>query len=425
MKAGIIHFFFILGIFLIVIPTSSFALTINEVYPAPSNDESEWVEIYNESPDTIDLSAYALTDATGKQILFESNTIADNGFIIAASKNVLNNTGDTVTLNDKDGNVLDSVSYPDSINDKKSYVRCPDGLSGVWTTTETITKSATNQPSCQNTTPTTSPLPAGLNPTTSQPTSSQQIYSNVYLSEVMSYPVSGDHEWIELYNNNDFEVVLTDWHIDDMADSGSSPKTFSLTIAARSYGVVDLSSAIFNNDGDSVRLLDQDNNLKDTISYSTNKQGKTIGKTSLQNSYACLQEPSRNNANTGCIITNGVTATTIPKISQGTSPTIIRSQVAMLETEINNLTDTSGATVHFAGENSMIKLRQPADELASQIETGSVLGQFTKTIKSNGQNIANLMSFVKGLSASAYLLSLLATTLLIKRTFKKYQMLYL
>jgi len=83
-----------------------------------------------------------------------------------------------------------------------------------------------------------------------------QTYNNIYLSEVMVDPETGSSEWIEIYNNNDFQIFLNSWYIDDLENEGTTPKKFSLTVNSQDYAVFELSSSMFNNNGDSVRLLD-------------------------------------------------------------------------------------------------------------------------------------------------------------------------
>ena len=101
-------------------------------------------------------------------------------------------------------------------------------------------------------TPETSSMETPSSTSNSQP----QTYDNMYLSEVMVQPESGNNEWIEVYNANEFEVALDNWYIDDLENEGTTPKKFSLTIDSKGYRVFELSSSMFNNNGDSVRLLD-------------------------------------------------------------------------------------------------------------------------------------------------------------------------
>ena len=136
---------------------------------------------------------------------------------------------------------------------------------------------------------------------TSTPTQTPQSYENIYISEVMANPVTGEREWVEIFNNNDFPVYLDRWYLDDLENGGSSPKIFSLEITAKGYGIFDLASSIFNNDGDSVRLLDFNKNLKDDFEYKGTEQGKTLGRISFTSNDFCPQISSKNYVNNSCI----------------------------------------------------------------------------------------------------------------------------
>lgn len=306
-KKAIIAFFVITISFLLSKKVFS-QLTINEIYPAPSSGE-EWVELYNNSEQIIDLSYYSLFDEKNKKIIISTSSALPFSFVIATSSGVLNNTGpETVYLKDKDEKILDIASYSASISfdANKSFIRCPDG-NGQWFITNTITKSQSNYTACliltptQTLTPTPTSTPAITEVFSPTPTPVSISYENIYLSEAMVNPVSGEKEWLEIYNDNDFLVELKNWFIDDLENAGSTPKSFNITIDKKSYGVIELPKAIFNNDSDQVRLLDFNKHEKDSFEYSSSQTGKSYGRTSLASDEWCLQEPSKEQKNNPCL----------------------------------------------------------------------------------------------------------------------------
>lgn len=159
--------------------TTGQMVVLNEFLPRPSgvaygfdfgNDSSdmpqgEWVELYNNSTEAVDLTGWYTRDSTGgdgnKVIITALNTspattvIAGKSWlVIYMNKAVLNNTGDTVRLFDAGNNLIDSHSYDDpdfceieptpgnenstdasgscgSVPPNKSYARIPDGI-GAW-----------------------------------------------------------------------------------------------------------------------------------------------------------------------------------------------------------------------------------------------------------------------------------------------------
>jgi hypothetical protein len=121
--------------------------------------------------------------------------------------------------------------------------------------------------------------------------------NNIFLSEFMPNP-SGGEEWVELYNNNSFEVDLTDWQVDDI-EGGSSPETLaSFVISAKSFKVLYLGSSKLNNSGDEVRLIRPDGWVLDKTSYTSSAKGISW---SLQENLWCETEPSMGKENNNCL----------------------------------------------------------------------------------------------------------------------------
>ena len=102
------------------------------------------------------------------------------------------------------------------------------------------------------------------------------------VSEVLPRPQEGsDFEWIELYNSAGNSISLTDYQLDDIADSGSSPYKFpaGTTISARSFLVIEKSdhSLNLNDDGDQVRLLDPaGNRVAETTNWGDAAKGSSF-----------------------------------------------------------------------------------------------------------------------------------------------------
>ena len=144
-------------------------------------------------------------------------------------------------------------------------------------------------------TPTLIPTEALMTPT---PT---PVINKIYLSEIMANPNTGENEWVELYNDNDYFVTLDNWIIDDQAGGGATPFYFSLTIPAFSYNSVNLSKTMFNNDEDQVNLYNSNNILQDSFEYQKSKKNITLGRINWENDDFCEQTPSKNLSNRGCL----------------------------------------------------------------------------------------------------------------------------
>ena len=216
----------------------------------------------------------------------------------------------------------------------------------------------------------------------------------------MVNPVTGEKEWVEIYNDNDFSVLLNDWFIDDLENGGSSPKTFSLEISAKSYGIFNLTSSIFNNNGDSVRLLDFDKNLKDDFEYLKTETGKTLGRTSLDSDDFCLQEPSKNFANNLCINPAPIITPTISIIQTKTSSNI-KSIPTNKPVSINRSIDTNKIIIP-------IEIKNP----------GQILGTSDELIINmpNNKSFINLLTI---LSISYSLLTIISILFKMKLSYGK------
>lgn len=147
-----------------------------------------------------------------------------------------------------------------------------------------------------------------------------QTIQNLSITEAMVYPNSTSNEWVEIYNNNNFEVTLLDWFIDDTVDSGASPKKFSITILPYNYASVDINSSLFNNAGDDIRLLSPNGEVVDSVSYEDSEKDISIGKNSTN--IFCHQKPSKNKSNYSCIESN-ITPTTVKTVSPTAATTAI------------------------------------------------------------------------------------------------------
>ncbi len=274
----------------LLFPSCVFAdIRINEFLVDPSPQQ---VEIFNTGDSTVDISGWYIDDSDGSTYfkISDGTQLQPKACqVFSADFNFNKTSADSVRLFDPSKNpteagatIIDSYSYSSSPGTNISYQRKPDGT-GDWSSGEpTFGQNNETKSSCVNAETTITPVPS--------PTSHEKIS----VSEAYVYPASGEGEWVELYNDNDFEVNLQNWFIDDGLGSGSSPKQFSLTIGAKRYAVYELSSSMFNNDGDTVRLLDTNSNVKHEFSYDESKEGFTV-------SPSCMRTPTKGSANNSCI----------------------------------------------------------------------------------------------------------------------------
>lgn len=149
---------------------TSAQVVINEVCPDPiGSDDNEFIELYNLGSEAVNVAGWQISDTQGvaktytiPEIFIEPRSYFS--FRSYVTKINLNNDGDGVTLKDKNGTLLDSVSFG-KIPEGLSTSRIPDGT-GEFTAGTKISEGAANIPlstpeatSAPTPTPTASPKP--------------------------------------------------------------------------------------------------------------------------------------------------------------------------------------------------------------------------------------------------------------------------
>lgn len=114
-------------------------ILISEFLPNPKGaDDHEWIELYNDSGQTIDLSGFKLQDNSARVFTIDDelnlSILAKKYLVLEKSVTgiSLNNTGgDSVKLYDPTGDLLKKIEYQDTAAEDKSYARKNNNF--VWT----------------------------------------------------------------------------------------------------------------------------------------------------------------------------------------------------------------------------------------------------------------------------------------------------
>ncbi|MFA6388938.1 MAG: lamin tail domain-containing protein, partial [Patescibacteria group bacterium] len=211
--------------------TYATAVIINEILPNPSGDESqeEFIELYNTSSSTVDLTDWQLTDATDNGYTLAGSIGAKQYLVVyrAESDIALNNSGDQVRLFHPNGNLTDNIEYVDSAKDDTGYALTTSG-DWQWTTTPTPGKknslpaTTTNTNSNTNSASNTNNSNNNSNTNTNAPVVTTRT---IQLSELLPDPTGSDStdEWIELHNYGTSTVDLNGWQLAD------SSKTYTIS----------------------------------------------------------------------------------------------------------------------------------------------------------------------------------------------------
>lgn len=136
-------------------------IVINEIYPKPSDEQSEWIELYNTGSESVSLNLWKLENTEGEKksfIINASAIIHPKGFLLFPKSQTgisMRNDGDTIRLIDQNNTTIDSKNFQGILGYNTSVGRTVDGA-GVWTTCSLATQEAKN--TCPEPSPTPSPL---------------------------------------------------------------------------------------------------------------------------------------------------------------------------------------------------------------------------------------------------------------------------
>lgn len=114
-------------------------IILSELLPDPEGSDAtdEWIELVNTGNTQVNLHAWEIFVGDDLYAFNDSTKIEGNGYVLLAittSGLSLNNSGETVTLLDPTGSIMDTVTYMDAPNGE-SYSRTEDNWQ--WTTTPT------------------------------------------------------------------------------------------------------------------------------------------------------------------------------------------------------------------------------------------------------------------------------------------------
>lgn len=256
-------------------------IVINEFVSDPTDNDVEWIELYNNTNKEIDLTDWTIEEGSEAKTTLEGIIGASNEnkfFVIEKPKGNLNNKGDIIILRNNTGTLIDQVAYGNwddgnvnnnapAAGDPYSAARKFDGQNSFnnandFSVTTTLTKNTGNA-----ITKTEEELEL-TDEVSAEERLNYDYSDDIVISEIFPNPEGSDNEteFIELFNFGGREVDLTGWALGDLTSRkyefrsknlGDENKNNSMVIKAGGYLTVyrGESKIALNNNGDSVKLF--------------------------------------------------------------------------------------------------------------------------------------------------------------------------
>ncbi|MBD3262267.1 MAG: hypothetical protein GF334_11495 [Candidatus Altiarchaeales archaeon] len=305
-------------------------VVITEIMPSPTTEPGgEYIEIYNPSNETYVLDGLILEDNAHTHAILASQPITPGQYLLLCKDRSvigpcsyeydsvqLNNGGDFVRLLNN-GTVIDEVQYTSnwpydegvSLNldlsafncllndDSANWCASTQTFGGVdfgtpgmennvcstpSSTTSTTTSIYSTTTSTSSTTTSTTSESSTTTVTSATTTSLADVVINEFLSDVgdTDWDDDGevdasDDEWIELYNNEDYEVDLAGWILADEAENRYILPADTLIYSKDYLLLYGSETGIpLNNVGDTIYLMGPLNDTVDSVDYSDNAPDK-------------------------------------------------------------------------------------------------------------------------------------------------------
>lgn len=278
---------------------SSLIITFNELFQNPigSDEENEWIELINLGDQEVNLTDWAVEDASGKHYtisqgaVIASTTIAPKGYFLlprTATGIALNNTGtETLTLLSPSEQTIISVTYTGPAEEGHSWARDQNG-NYQWTTTPTPSASniitapqiqeITKSRKQENNASQTGNSQSQQTPIVSSP---PLITFTLVINELLPNPQGDDAvgEWIELKNEGDDEVTLSGLTLSDESGVAYTFTMQSNPIPPNGFRLLPRSQTniVLNNDGDTLSLKYQGKAVA-IVSYGKSEEGMSFAR---------------------------------------------------------------------------------------------------------------------------------------------------
>jgi hypothetical protein len=283
-----------------ILAANSLDIVINEIawMGTKTSANDEWIELSNKTSRNINLEGWLLKAKDGSPEIELKGKISAKGFYLLERtddesipyleadqiyKGSLENRGEDLELYDNLGNLIDKVDcrsgwFAGNNKTKQTMERKIPLFAGNnpdnWQTSQV----AGGTPRAENS-QLTEPL-AKVEPQPLPETEEKTYPSGIVINEILPSPEGPDteNEWIELFNQNNFEVDISGWQI---VDEVGSVKIFTIPektkIPAKGFLVFvrPITKIILNNSADSLKLIQPNSKILDRVTFEKAPKGES------------------------------------------------------------------------------------------------------------------------------------------------------
>jgi len=287
-------------------------VVINEIAWMGTNNSvnDEWLELYNNTENPINLDGWQLVSQDGTPKINLSGTVPANGFYLLERTNddtvpgisadkiyagALSDSGENLKLYDNLNNLIDQVNCSTGWFaglGKPEYKTMERKTDNNWQTSQ----NSSGTPKAKNS------ITQQVEQLSEKPQVAEETTypSGIVINEILPSPEGLDEkeEWIEIFNQNSFEVDLSDWQITDsegkttafIFPAGTKIKPNEFLVISRLITKITL-----NNDGDVLNLIQPNEKIIDSVTYEKAPRGQSYNRIASQWAWSNVLTPGSTN----------------------------------------------------------------------------------------------------------------------------------